>query len=58
MRSSRFGLRLAAMLLLLAGLAGCGGVDESKFAPTPGSAPPDAPKTPQDVDSRIPKTKI
>jgi Zn-dependent protease len=58
MRSFKVVLRLAAMLALLAGAGGCGGVDESKFAPTPGSAAPDAPKTPEEVDARTPKTKI
>jgi hypothetical protein len=57
MRSFQVVLRLAAVLVLL-GAAGCGGVDESKFAPTPGSAAPDAPKSPEEVDARTPKTKI
>jgi hypothetical protein len=59
MRSFKIRLRLAAMLVLLSGASGCGlGANDSKFAPTPGSAPPDAPKTPAEVDARIPKPKI
>jgi hypothetical protein len=59
MRSFKIRLRLAAMLVLLSGAWGCGnGVNESEFAPTQGSAPPDAPKTPAEVDARTPKPKI
>lgn len=50
-RSSR--LVLAAALIGLAGVQGCG-VDESKFSETPGSVPPDAPKTPEEYDQRYP----
>ena len=53
------GLRLAAACVVVWGALGCGpGVDESKFSPTPGSAPPGAPQTPGELDAKTPKTKI
>jgi hypothetical protein len=50
--------RLAAVLIALTGVVGCSGSNESNFAPTPGSAPPDAPKTSAEVDARLPKTDL
>lgn len=45
---------LGALAVVALGTDGCGGVDEKNFSPTPGSAPPDAAKTPQEVDAKIP----
>ena len=59
MRSIRLGFPLLALVLVLLGASGCGkGVNESKFSPTPGSASPDAPKTPEEVDARTPKSTM
>lgn len=46
-----------AAVLVIAGVVGCGGADDPKFAPTRGSAPADAAKTPQDVDAKIEQAK-
>jgi hypothetical protein len=58
MRSLRDAARLAAVLVALTGVVGCGGGNEPNFASTSGSAPPDAPRTLAEVDARLPKTDL
>ncbi len=49
--------RLTTFLAVVMGGGGCGGADDSSFSPTRGSASPDAPRTPEEVDANIEKTK-
>ena len=51
-------LPLALAMVTLTVVVGCGGVDESNFAPTQGSPDPGAAKTPAEVDARLPNRNI